>query len=205
MRRGWVSVLAVAGIVLCAGGRPVAAQSSASGGLTPLDARHFALLKGDRIVIYEVDPSHGYTLRVLNMALLDGEGQVLGQFRPEKPAAVTPAPEPGKAPPQVPPPPASEPAAPAPLSARSSPAVSPFARWSRKEAAGRLSTPRVAGTSGIRFRPQARSPLAARPVQPTMQMAVGPAAPRWSKLCNQETLRTGYLDVASAKGTLSGP
>lgn len=156
MRRGWVSALAVVGIVLWVGGRPAAAQSGGAGGLTPLDARHFALLKGDRIVIYEVDPSHGYALRVVNTALLDGEGQVMGQFRPEKPAVSTPAPAPGKSSPPRTPPPASEPDGPAPLSARRSPTPSPE---------------RIVGR-------QARSPLAARPVQPIMQLAAGPAAPR---------------------------
>jgi hypothetical protein len=184
MRRGWVSALAVVGIVFWVGGRPAAAQGGEGGGLTPLDARHFALLKGDRIVIYEVDPSHGYALRVVNTALLDGEGRVMGQFRPEKPAAAAPAPAPGKvAPPPVSPPPASEPDGPAPLSARRSPAPSP----------------------GNSFGRQARSPLAARPAQPIMQLAAGPAALRGSKLCVNQALRTGYLDVTSAQGAVPGP
>jgi hypothetical protein len=205
MRRGWVSALAVAGIVIWVGVRPAAAQSGGGGGLTALDARHFALLKGDRILIYEVDPSHGYALRVVNTALLDGEGQVLGQFRPEKPAVATPAPAPGKAaPPPASPPPASEPPGPAPLSARRSPAVAPFAPSARNTLA-RRSSGRVLGMTGDSLRPQAQSPLAPRPVQPIMQVAAGPAAPRWLKLCKHETLRTGYHDVASAQGTVPGP
>jgi hypothetical protein len=183
MRRGWVSALAVVGIVLWVGGRPAAAQSGAAGRLTALDARHFALLKGDRIVIYEVDPSHGYALHVVNTALLDGVGRVMGQFRPEKPAAATPAPAPGKVAPPRTPPPASEPDGPAALSAQRSPVP-------------------IRGKS---FARQARSPLAARPVQPIMQLAAGPAALRGSKLCVNQALRTGYLDVASAQGTLPGP
>jgi hypothetical protein len=184
MRRGWVSALAVVGIVLWVGGRPAAAQSGGAGGLTALDTRHFALLKGDRIVIYEVDPSHGYALHVVNTALLDGEGRVMGQFRPEKPAVATPAPAPGKGgPPRMSPSPASEPDGPAPLSARRAPVP----------------------TRGKSFGRQARSPLAARPVQPIMQLAAGPAALRGSKLCDNQALRTGYLDVTTAQGAVPGP
>jgi hypothetical protein len=83
-----------------------------------LDATHFVVVRGDRIVVYEVDPKKGYNLRVLNSALIDESGNVLGQFRPEGRPAVTPpastsptrpAPTPAPAPA---PPAAPEPAAP---------------------------------------------------------------------------------------------
>jgi hypothetical protein len=201
MRRGWVSVLAAAGIVIWVGARPAAAQSGAAGGLMPLDARHFVLLKGDRLVVYEVDPAHGYALQVVNTALLNEEGQVLGQFRPEKPAAVPIPPEPKKTAPRVPPAPASEPPVPAPLSAQRVPAA-PVARK------GRIVPRLVTGSHGEGeriARRQATSPLAARPVQPIMQMAVGPAVPVDRRSANKEALRTGYLDVASLQGTVPGP
>jgi hypothetical protein len=199
MRRGLVSVLA-AGIIWV-GAKPAAAQSGAAGGLMPLDARHFALLKGDRIVIYEVDPAHGYALQVVNTALLDDEGRVLGQFRPEKPAAAPAAPAPRKAAPRVPPP-ASEPPAPAPLSARRVPTGS-VPRSGRLST--RLATRRLAVSKPI-LRRQATSPLASPPVQPIMHMAAGPAAPANRRSAHDsEALRTGYLDVASAEVPVPGP
>jgi hypothetical protein len=101
--RKWLAAVTV---MLCALG--VGGAGAEGSGLTPIDARHVALLKGDRIVIYEIDPARGFQLKVVNTVILDAEGQVLGQYRPAEPPAV----------------PSPRPAAPAPAS----PAPAPPAR-----------------------------------------------------------------------------
>jgi hypothetical protein len=78
---------------------PAGADVPAPAAPAALDATHFVVVRGDRLVIYEVDPKKGYDLRVVNSALVDESGRIVGQFRPEtapaaSPPAVAPGPEP---------------------------------------------------------------------------------------------------------------
>lgn len=82
---------------------PARAEAPAASAPTALDATHFVLVRGDRIIIYEVDPKKGYDVRVVNSALVDESGRILGQFRPDSspeaaPSSVAPVPEPDPAP-----------------------------------------------------------------------------------------------------------
>jgi hypothetical protein len=78
---------------------PAGAETPAASAPVGLDATHFVVVRGDRLVIYEVAPKKGYDLRVLNSALVDESGRIVGQFRPDPasavaPPAAAPAPEP---------------------------------------------------------------------------------------------------------------
>jgi hypothetical protein len=91
----WCSSLVAAAVLSLAPLTPAIADTPTASTPCVLDATHFVVVRGDRIVVYEVDPKKGYDLRVLNSALVDDGGHIVGQFRPEtEPAAVTPAPAP---------------------------------------------------------------------------------------------------------------
>src|SRR5690349_17257274 len=76
---------------LSGGARCMADADVASSAPVALDATHFALVRGDRVTVYEIDPKHGYSLRAVNAALLDENGVVIGQFRPDARSSVGPS------------------------------------------------------------------------------------------------------------------
>jgi hypothetical protein len=109
----WLAVSVVSSIALSlAAARPSAAQASSGAAPVALDATHIAVLRGDRLVVYELNPKRGYDVRVVNSALLDANGLVIGQFHPEgrpaaDPSSLPPAPAPA--------PPPNAPTSPAPV------------------------------------------------------------------------------------------
>jgi hypothetical protein len=66
---------------------PAHADAPPSATIAPLDARHVVILRGDRMVVYEIDPARKHQARVVNTVILDEEGQIVGQFRPDPAAA----------------------------------------------------------------------------------------------------------------------
>src|SRR5438067_1629208 len=82
------SLGAALALTLCA---PYPAAADAPTTPAALDATHFVVARGDRLLVYEADPKHGYTLRLVNSALLDERGQVIGQFWPEAHPSIGPS------------------------------------------------------------------------------------------------------------------
>src|SRR5947209_19103690 len=97
----YVSLGAALALTLSAA-RPVAADVAPAP--VALDATHFVMVRENRLLVYEADPKHGYALRVVNSALLDENGQVIGQFRPDAHPAIGPSATPAPSAPLVPPP-----------------------------------------------------------------------------------------------------
>src|SRR5437588_9791572 len=79
-------------------GHSAAAETVPAPTPVSLDATHFLLVRGDRVVVYAIDPRHGYEVSVVNSALLDANGFVIGQFRPEARPSVGPSALPTPAP-----------------------------------------------------------------------------------------------------------
>jgi hypothetical protein len=134
---GTARALSILTVLFVLAAAPVRADAPPAASIAPLDARHVVVLRGDRMVIYEIDPARNHQARVVNTVLLDDEGQIAGQFRPDPEAGPTVVPKlPGDSPkpePQATPRrPAPRQPAPSMLHARHgkriSPATAPTAR-----------------------------------------------------------------------------
>jgi hypothetical protein len=128
----WTYVPLSAALLLTAcAARPAAADPSPTS--VALDPTHFVVVRADRVLVYEADPKHGYALRVVNSALLDENGQVIGQFRPEARPSVGPS---------------ALPAPVLPVPAPRSPSPTPSAPLDRPSEAAAL-RPALAPSSGL--------------------------------------------------------